>query len=103
MPGSSTTQDRICARVDAHPRFAFRCDNGVSVPIDSFAAQWLAYMHPCRRFAPGLTADDARLGADVVRYYFIVVDLQRASGSRSEGTAFEAAGVDFTVENGGAA
>jgi hypothetical protein len=31
------------------------------------------------------------------------VDLQRASGSRSEGTAFEAAGVDFTVENGGAA
>src|SRR5271157_5209943 len=75
MPGSSTTQDRICARVDAHPRFAFRCDNGVGVPIDSFAAQWLAYTHPCRRFAPGLTADDARLGADAVRYSFIAVDL----------------------------
>ena len=75
MPGSSTTQDRICARVDAHPRFAFRCDNGVGVPIDSFAAQWLAYTHPCRRFAPGLAADDARLGADAVRYSFIVVDL----------------------------
>ena len=75
MPGSSTTQDRICARVDAHPRFAFRCDNGVGVPIDSFAAQWLAYAHPCRRFAPGLAADDARLGADAVRYSFIVVDL----------------------------
>ena len=75
MPGSSTTQDRACARVDAHPRFAFRCDNGVGVPIDSFAAQWLAYTHPCRRFAPGLTADDAGLGADAVRYSFIVVDL----------------------------
>ena len=75
MPGSSTTQDRICARVDAHPRFAFRCDNGVGVPIDSFAAQWLAYTHPCRRFAPGLAVDDARLGADAVRYSFIAVDL----------------------------
>ena len=49
-------------------------DNGVGVPIDSFVAQWLAYRHPCRRFAPGLTADDARLGADGVRYSFIVVD-----------------------------
>ena len=75
MPGSSTTQDRICARVDAHARFAFRCDNGVGVPIDSFAAQWLAYAHPCRRFAAGLATDDARLGADAVRYSFIVVDL----------------------------
>ena len=64
MPGSSTTQDRTCARVGAHPRFAFRCDNGVGVPIDSFAARWLAYTHPCRRFAPGLATDDARLGAD---------------------------------------
>ena len=75
MPGSSTTQDRICARVDAHPRFAFRCDNGVGAPIGSFAAQWLAYTRPCRRFAPGLAADDARLGADAVRYSFIAVDL----------------------------
>ena len=50
-------------------------DNGVGVAIDSFAAQWLACMHPCRRFAPGLAADDARLGADVVRYSFIAVDL----------------------------
>jgi hypothetical protein len=75
MPGSSTTQDQECARVAAHPRFAFRCDKGVGVPIDSFAAQWLACMRPCRRFVPGLTADDARLGADVVRYSSIVVDL----------------------------
>ncbi len=34
----------------------------------------IPYTHPCRRSAPGLTADDARLGADVVRYSFIVVD-----------------------------
>src|SRR5208337_2018590 len=38
MPGSWTTQDRKRARVDARPRFAFRCDNGVGVPLDSFAA-----------------------------------------------------------------
>jgi hypothetical protein len=74
MPGSSTTQDRTCARVGAHPRFAFRCDNGVGVPIDFFAAQWLAYTFPCRRFASGLTADGARLGASAVRYAFTVVD-----------------------------
>ena len=32
-----------------------------------FAPRWLAYMLPCRRFALGLTADDARLGTDAVR------------------------------------
>ena len=41
----------------------------------AFAAQWLAYALPCRRFAATLAGDDARLGADVVRYSFIVVDL----------------------------
>ena len=40
-----------------------------------FAAQWLAYALPCRRFADTLTDARARLGADVVRYSFIVVDL----------------------------
>ena len=75
MPGSTTTQDRKYARVGAHPRFAFRCDNGVGVPIDSFAARWLAYAYPYRRFVPGLATEDARLGADAVRYSFIVVDL----------------------------
>jgi len=38
-------------------------------------AQWLAYALPCRRFAPALADDSARLGADVDRYSFIVVDL----------------------------
>jgi hypothetical protein len=68
----------------------FRCDNGVGVPIDSFAAQWLAYMHPCRRFAPGLTADDARLGADVVRYSSVsVVDVSDSK--------FKASILEFTL------
>jgi len=39
-----------------------------------FAARWLACTFPCRRFAPGLAADNARLGADVGRYSFIAVD-----------------------------
>ena len=38
-------------------------------------AQWLAYALPCRRFADTLTNARARLGADVDRYSFIVVDL----------------------------
>ncbi len=70
MPGSATTQGQACARVDAHSRFAFRCDNGVGAPIDSFAAQWRGYTHPYRRFAPGLATGDARLGANAVRYSF---------------------------------
>jgi len=40
-----------------------------------FAAQWLAYALPCRRFADTLTDARARLGADVDRCSFIVVDL----------------------------
>jgi len=39
-----------------------------------FAAQWLAYALPCRRFAHVLANIDARLGADVDRYSFIAVD-----------------------------
>ena len=42
--------------------------------IVSFAAQWLAYALPYRRFAPVLADDGARLGANVDRYSFIVVD-----------------------------
>src|SRR5208337_904940 len=57
MPGSSTTQDRACARDRAHPRFAFRCDNGVGAPIDSFAAVAVGTgISPCTLhvFAAGL-------------------------------------------------
>jgi hypothetical protein len=40
----------------------------------SFAAQWLAYMLPYRRFADILANACARLGADADRYSFIVTD-----------------------------
>ena len=43
--------------------------------IQVFAAQWLAYALPYRRFAGTLAGADARLGADADRYSFIVVDL----------------------------
>ncbi len=73
MPGSATSRDRQYARVDAHPRVAFRRDKSVGVPIDNFAAQ--AYALPCRRFASGLATENARLRAGVVRYSFTAVDL----------------------------
>ena len=39
-----------------------------------FAAPWLACALPCRRFAGTLADANARLGADVGRYSFIVAD-----------------------------
>jgi hypothetical protein len=43
--------------------------------IQVFAAPWLAYVLPYRRFVVTLTNADARLGAGVGRYSFTVVDL----------------------------
>jgi hypothetical protein len=40
-----------------------------------FEAQWLAYALPCRRSVHTLTGNNARCGADVVRYSFIAADL----------------------------
>jgi hypothetical protein len=75
MPGSSTTPGRADARDGASARVAFRLDYAVGAQDDgSFAAQWLAYVFPCRRFAAGLTVGSARLGVDVGRYSFIAVD-----------------------------
>jgi hypothetical protein len=49
--------------------------NGVGTrDHNDFAARWLAYMLPCRRFADVLADACARLGADVGRYSFIAVD-----------------------------
>ncbi|TIP40749.1 MAG: hypothetical protein E5X77_27315 [Mesorhizobium sp.] len=54
---------------------AFHQVNGVGIrDVISFAAQWLAYMLPCRRFVDTLAGAYARLGADVDRYSFIAVD-----------------------------
>jgi hypothetical protein len=46
---------------------AFRLQNSVGAQKKAdFAAQWLAYALPCRRFADVLADNCARLGADVV-------------------------------------
>jgi len=57
---------------------AFRFGNSVGIRnYETFAARWLACTVPCRRFAPGLAARHARLGADVDRYSFVVSDSHR--------------------------
>ena len=67
MPGSATALGRAGARNNALTHVAFRQRYGVGAQDDvDFAAQWLAYAIPYRRFA-GILADTcARLGADVV-------------------------------------
>jgi hypothetical protein len=75
MPGSQTALGWAGTRNSVPVHIAFRQQNGVGTQDDvDFAAQWLAYAIPCRRFA-GILADTcARLGADVVCYSFIAVD-----------------------------
>ena len=75
MPGSSTTPGRSDLAMMRPKRVAFRARNSVGTRGLAFAAQWLAYALPYRRFVGILTDANARLGADVDRYSFIVVDL----------------------------
>ncbi|MGF6472729.1 hypothetical protein QFZ89_007980 [Paraburkholderia youngii] len=76
MPGSTTTPGHPGARDYALGRFAFRYTDSVGTRDQfSIVAQWLACTYPCRRFADILADARARLGADVVRYSFIAVDL----------------------------
>jgi hypothetical protein len=76
MPGSSTTPGCPSACIGALGLIAFRCTDSVGTRTQfSIAAQWLACTFPYRRFADILADASARLGADVVRYSFIVVDL----------------------------
>ena len=75
MPGSLTTPGRPSACDGALVHVAFRYGNSVGARNHyPFAARWLACANPCRRFATGLAASNARLGADVGRYSFIVSD-----------------------------
>jgi hypothetical protein len=79
VPGSSTTPGRPSTCVGALGHIAFRYTDSVGTQNHfSIAAQWLACTFPCRRFADILADACARLGADVVRYSFIVVDLYGA-------------------------
>src|SRR5215470_1492144 len=75
MPGSSTTPGRSDLAMVRPKRVAFRARNSVGTRGLAFAAPWLAYALPYRRFVGVLTDANARLGADVDRYTFIVVDL----------------------------
>jgi hypothetical protein len=76
MPGSSTTPSQTGARDDVPIYVAFRENEHVGTrEFQVYAAQWLAYALPYRRFAVTLAGADARLGADVDRYSFTVVDL----------------------------
>jgi hypothetical protein len=78
MPGSPTTLGRAGTRIGAPAHVAFRSYNSVGTQNENpFAARWLACAIPCRRFAADLTIGNARLGADVDRYSFIVSDLHR--------------------------
>jgi hypothetical protein len=78
MPGSQTTHAQMDARDGASIRIAFRQTYGVGTPqIITYAAHWLAYTLPCRRFADTLAGDGARLGAEADRYSFIVADSHR--------------------------
>src|SRR5208337_4133906 len=66
-PSSTTAPGRTGARNGAPVRIAFRQRYSVSAQNDvDFAAQWLAYAIPYRRFADILADACARLGADVV-------------------------------------
>jgi hypothetical protein len=76
MPGSATTPDRPGARDIAPVRVAFHGRNCVGIRDDkSFAARWLAYALPYRRFADILADACARLGVNVDRYSFTERDL----------------------------
>ena len=69
MPGSKTTPGPAGARNDAPTSVAFRGVNNVGTRVyNAFAAQWLAYTLPYRRFAVILAEDCARIGGDVGCY-----------------------------------
>src|SRR5208282_6493117 len=74
MPGSPTTPDWAGARNNVPVYFAFRESDHVGIRnFQAFAAQWLAYALPYRRFAVTLADANARLGANADCYSFIAV------------------------------
>ncbi len=75
VPGSSTTPGRPGTRDGAPVRVAFRDLKRVDTQrYTCFAAQWLACALPYRRFVHILADANARLGAEVGRYAFLVMD-----------------------------
>src|SRR6202049_198355 len=75
MPGAQTTPGPTGARSSAPADFAFRQVNNVGTRVaNDFAAQWLAYTLPYRRFAGVLADACAPVGGDVDCCSFIAVD-----------------------------
>jgi len=75
MPVSLTTPGWADPRNHASVHVAFRKTDDVGTrDFQAFAAQWLAYAFPYRRFDAALADCVARLGADAVCYSFIVAD-----------------------------
>jgi hypothetical protein len=78
MPGSPTTPRHMSARAGAPRRVAFRPSNGVGprnwslTRLNGWPMHSPADASPCT-----LAGTCARLGADVVRYTFIVTDFHR--------------------------
>jgi hypothetical protein len=55
MPGSPDSAEPASTRSIALARVVFCRLEGIDAPVvKSFAAQWLAYMHPCQRFTRSL-------------------------------------------------
>src|SRR5205814_10157348 len=75
VPASQASPSPPRARIHSPGDFDFRQVNNVGTRIDNgFAAQWLAYTLPYRRFADVLADACARIGGDVDCYSFIAVD-----------------------------
>ena len=75
MPGSQTAPGRAGARNSAPVHIAFHNEYSVGARFSlTFAAQWLAYTLPYRRFADALTVACARIGGDVDCCSFVAVD-----------------------------
>jgi hypothetical protein len=77
MPGSSTPPGQPSARDNALGCVAFRFRNRSAPGNSDFVAQWLACALLYQRFVDALTDGNARLGADVDRFSFIVSDFHR--------------------------
>ena len=80
MPGSSTTPGRSDLAMVRPKRVAFRARNSVGARGLAFAAPWLAYALPYRRFVGVLTDANARLGRHCQRTDAVV---EESRGRRS--------------------
>jgi hypothetical protein len=77
MPGSSTPPGPPSLAISCLAVLPSAFETASAPGISDFVAQWLAYALPYRRFVDVLANGNARLGADVVRYAFIVSDFHR--------------------------